>query len=101
MRIRVVTCLLITIVFTLNLGCSTWSPSDEEAARLVKDYYLFFYSGKQVEVKIVRRGEFIKENKCYPIEFMIVPPERQSFRKTFYFFKDGDGKIGVREVQYG
>lgn len=93
--------LLIIIIFSLNSGCSTRAPSDEEAARLVKEYYLFFYSGKQVEVKITHRGEFIKENKCYPIEFIITPSGQKGFKKTFYFFRNEDEKVGIREFQFG
>ncbi|MBI4683182.1 MAG: hypothetical protein HY757_08805 [Nitrospirae bacterium] len=93
--------LLIMIIFSLNSGCSARAPSDEEAARLVKDYYLFFYSGKQVEVKIIQRGEFIKENQCYPIEFIIIPSGQQSFIKTFYFFMNKDNKVEMREFKSG
>jgi hypothetical protein len=101
MQIRAVGCLLIIIVFTLNMGCSTWSPSDEDAVRLVKEYYLFYYNGKEVDAKIIRRENYIKEYECYPIEFLIVPPENRSFKKKFYFFKNDNGKVGVREFQYG
>ncbi len=93
--------LLIAIVLSLNLGCTSWSPSDDEAIGLVKDYYLFYYSGKVVEVKIIRRGEYIKENKCYPVEFLIVPQEQAGFRKTFYFFKNEQGGTDIREFQFG
>jgi len=84
----------------MNAGCTAWSPSDEEAVRLVKEYYLFFYSGKEVDVKIIRRGEYIKEDKCYPIEFLITPAEQKGFNKTFYFFKDEQGTAAIREFQY-
>lgn len=93
--------LLIAIVLSLNLGCTTWSPSDDEAVRFVRDYYLFYYSGKEVEVKIIRRGEYIKENKCYPVEFMIIPQDQAGFRKTFYFFKNEQGETAIREFQFG
>ncbi|MEW6602735.1 MAG: hypothetical protein AB1499_17320 [Nitrospirota bacterium] len=92
--------LLLTIALSIIAGCTTWSPSDDEAVRMVKDYYLFYYSGKEVDVKIIRRGEYLKENGTYPIEFMIVPPEQKGFQKTFYFFKTEQGKIAVREFQY-
>jgi len=95
------TYLLIMVIFSLNSGCSTQAPSDEEAARLVKDYYLFFHSGKQVEVIITRRGAFIEENKCYPIEFIITPSGQEGFKKTFYFFREEDNKLKIREYQFG
>jgi len=101
MQIRAAGCLLVIIIFALGQGCSTWSPTDEEAVRLVKDYYLFDQSGREVEAKLIRRGEYIKENKCYPIEFLIVPADKRSFRKTFYIFKDENGKAAVREFQFG
>jgi hypothetical protein len=100
MQKRVVIYLLILIVFFLNAGCTAWSPSDDEAIRLVKDYYLFFYSGKEVEVKVIRREKYIKENECYPIEFLIVPQAQAGFRKTFYFFKNEQGSVAIREFQF-
>jgi hypothetical protein len=96
-----VSCLLISIAFSLNVGCTSWSPSDDEAVRLVKDYYLFFYSGKEVDVKILRRGKYIKEDKCYPVEFRIRPPGQEGFRKTFYFFRNEQGSVEIREFQVG
>ena len=93
--------LLIIIIFSLNSGCSTQAPSDEEAARLVKEYYLFFSSGKQVEVEITHRGEFIEENKCYPIEFMVTPSGQEGFKKTFFFFIKENKKLEIREFQLG
>lgn len=101
MQRQVVSCLLISIVFSLNVGCAEWSPSDDEAVRLVKEYYLFFYSGKEVEVKVIRRGSYIKENKCYPIEFLIVAPDHEGFKKIFYFFKNEQGNVAIREFQFG
>ena len=96
-----VTSLLIAIVLSLNLGCTAWSPSDDEAVRLVKEYYLFFYSGKEVEVKVIRREKYIKDNKCYPVEFLIVPQDHEGFKKTFYFFKNEQGRVAIREFQIG
>jgi len=101
MQRQVVICLLILIVISLNAGCTAWSPSDDEAVRLVKGYYLFFYSGKEVEVKIIHRGKYIKEDKCFPVEFLILPPGQESFKKTFYFFRDEQGSVAVREFQFG
>ncbi len=93
--------LLIVIVLSLSSGCTPWSPSDDEAGRLVKDYYLYFYSGKAVEVKIIYRGKYIKEDECYPVEFLIVPQDQKGFRKTFYFFKNEQGTVAIREFQVG
>lgn len=101
MQRRAFNCVLILIVFSLNVGCTAWSPSDDEAVRLVKEYYLFFYSGKEVEVQIIQRGAYIEENKCYPIEFLIVSPEQEGFKKIFYFFKNEKGKVAIREFQFG
>lgn len=101
MRKPAVSSLLIVIILSLNLGCTAWAPSDDDADRLVKEYYLFFYGGKAVEVKILRRGEYIKENKCYPIEFLILPEGQAGFRKTFYFFKNEQGEAAIREYQAG
>jgi hypothetical protein len=88
-------------VFSLNVGCTSWSPSDDEAVRLVKDYYLYFHNGKEIDAKIVSRREYIKENKCYPIEFVIMPPDQEGFKKVFYFYKNERGEVAVREFQFG
>ncbi|MBI5665034.1 MAG: hypothetical protein HZC49_08135 [Nitrospirae bacterium] len=97
MQRKVVCCFLILIIFCLIVACSSGSPSDDEAARLVKEYYLFNYGGRQVEVKIISRKKFNKENKSYPIEFLIMPPGQKNFQKTFYFYKNEQGMIEIRE----
>jgi hypothetical protein len=101
MRRGVAGCLLILIVLSLNVGCSSWSPSDDEAVRLVKDYYLYFYNSEVVDAKIVSRWDYIEENKCYPIEFMIIPTDKEGFKKVFYFYKNDKGEVAVREFQFG
>lgn len=100
MHWKTFSCFIISIVILLTAGCTSWSPSDDEAVRLVKDYYLFYYGGKEVNVKIIRRGEYIKENKCYPVEFLIAPPEQKGYSKTFYFFRNEQGRVAIREFQF-
>ncbi|MBI4847364.1 MAG: hypothetical protein HY808_02125 [Nitrospirae bacterium] len=90
----------VAIIFLLCIvySCS-WSPSDDEAVELVKNYYLFYYEGKQADAVILLRGGHIKECDCYSILFQITLPERESFKKTFYFYKSEYGKVEVSEFQ--
>ena len=99
MHRRSIFVLLITIVLSLSSSCTTGAPSDEEAVRLVEDFYLYYHEGKLVNAKIIRRKEYIKEYKCYPVEFLISSPEQESFNKNFYFFKNKSGKVAVREFK--
>jgi hypothetical protein len=83
-------------------GCSaSWSPSDEEAVRLVKGHYLFYRGGKEINAEIIYRGEYIKECKCYPVKLKITDPKNRSYERTFYFFRNESGKVDVREHKLG
>lgn len=88
---------LIISTFSLAAGCSPlWEPSDTEALGLVKSYFLYTRRGKAVDIEITARGKFIRECKCYPIEFQIREPEKEAYKKTFYFFKNQAGNVEVR-----
>lgn len=95
---------LVSIGLALSLafqGCmSAWKVSDEEAVILLKDYYSF-YEEKGVDAEIVNRGRFSQDCECYPIEFYISEADRESFRKTFYFYKNGDGTAGIKKFKFG
>ncbi|MBI5407961.1 MAG: hypothetical protein HZA14_01185 [Nitrospirae bacterium] len=89
---------LTTIIFLLcAVSSCSWAPSDEEAVNLVKSYYLYYYEGKEVEARVMIRGKYFKECECYPIEFQITMPGRESFKKVFYFFKNEYGAVDVSE----
>lgn len=90
---------LIIIVLSLSSSCTTGAPSDDEAIRLVKRFYLYYFEGKKVDAKIIRRGTYIKEYKCYPIEFLISAHKQESSKKTFYFFKNKYGKADIRKFK--
>ncbi len=90
--------LLAVVIFLIVTGCSSkWSLSDEEAIKIVKDYYSF-NEAKEVDVKILNRGEFISECKCYPIEFQITHLNYGHFKTTFYFYKK-DGRIDIKKFK--
>ena len=92
---------VISVLF-VYAGCSaSWSPSDDEAVRLVKGHYLFYRGGKEINAEIIYRGEFVKECKCYPVKLKIIDPENRSHERTFYFFKNKSGKVDVREHELG
>jgi hypothetical protein len=80
------------------VGCvPTWIPSDKEAAKLVREYFLFYDSGKTVEATVVKRGEIIEECDCLPIIFKIVSSSGSNKNMTFYFYKNGSGNIEANE----
>jgi hypothetical protein len=84
-------------VFILLTGCSSlWLPSDETAAQLVNDYYLFYHSGEKVKASVIERGEFIKECECYPIKFKIIFSNQRNNNKTFYFYKKKSGEVALK-----
>lgn len=83
-------------------GCSgTWSPSDEDAVRLVKKYYLYYKDGKEIDAQIIYRGEFEKECECYPVKYRIILSRDTSFEKTYYIFKNDSGNVDIREYRFG
>jgi hypothetical protein len=93
--------LLIILSFHLLTGCLfSWSPSDEEAVELLKNYYSY-YEEKGVEARVINRGKFIEECNCYPIEFQIIQSKKLVFNKTFYFYKNGDGTAGIKKFKFG
>ena len=80
------------------VGCvPTWIPSDKEAAKLVREYYLFYDNGKSVQATAVKRGDIIAECDCYPIVFKIVFSGGRNNNKTFYFYKNQSGKVVANE----
>jgi hypothetical protein len=98
---RSYTLIILTAGLLIITGCfQTWGPSDDEAVSLLTDYYSF-YEEKGVEAEVVKRGEYIKECACYPIEFEISDARHGSYRKTFYFYKNTDGSTGIKKFKYG
>jgi len=98
---KILILLLVIPVFLFYTGCSSsWVPSNEEAIQLVKDHYLFFYGGKEVEASVIERGSYMDECKCYPIKFKIIISNHSDNTKTFYFYKDGFGE-GDLKSYYG
>jgi hypothetical protein len=92
--------LAITLLQFLT-GCfSTWTPSDEEAVKLLKNYYSF-YEEEGVEASIIKRGTIIDDCSCFPIEFQIMNSEKGTYTKTFYFFKNGDGVPEIKKFKFG
>jgi hypothetical protein len=84
------------------MACSSvWEPSDSEAVHLIENFYLFSRAGKEVDAEIIERGKFIRECKCFPVKFRIMSQKQESFEKTFYFLKNENGIVEVREYQFG
>ncbi|MEN8262448.1 MAG: hypothetical protein ABFR82_03200 [Nitrospirota bacterium] len=88
--------LLIPVFLFFSACSSSWSPSDEQAVKLVKEYYLFAHHGKKVKAEVVKRGEFIEKCECYPIKFKLIFSRRNN-NMTFYFYKNKSGKAAVRK----
>ena len=85
-------------VLIFHAGCSSsYFLSDDDAVKLVKDHYLFYFEGKNVEAEIIERGSYIKKCSCYPIKFKISLSNSRNNEKTLYFYKNEYGKISVRE----
>ncbi len=80
---------------------SVWEPSDSEAVDLIKNYYLFSKSGKEINAEIVERSKFGGECECFPIKFKITSNKHGSFEKTFYFSKNETGSVEVSEYKFG
>ncbi len=92
--------LLFALIFLVT-GCfSSWTPSDDEAVRLLKDYYSF-YKKMGIEAEIINRGDFITECKCYPIEFQIAHSTNGTYKKTFYFAKNNSGAVEIKKFKFG
>ena len=96
-------CLLpVIIALSFITACSSvWEPSDDEAVRLLENYYLFSRNGKEIDAEIIERGKFIRECKCFPVKFRIMSQRQESFEKKFYFLKNENGIVEVREYQFG
>lgn len=93
---------LLIIALSLITACSSaWEPSDNEAVRLLENYYLFSRNGKEIDAEIIERKKFNKECKCFPVKFRIISKKHESFEKTFYFFKSKTGIVEVSEYQFG
>ena len=94
--------IIMTGLVILYAGCSaSWLPSDKDAVKMVKGYYLFYRGGEDINAEVVSRGEYIKECKCYPVKFKVLVSERNSYEKTFYFFKNQSGRVDIREYKLG
>ncbi len=90
-------CSIIIALSFMSACSSLWEPSDSEALHLVENYYLFSRAGKEIDAEIIERGKFISECKCYPVKFKIMITKKESFKKTFYFFKNETGIVEVSE----
>ena len=92
-------CLLAMIfIFLFYVGCvPSWIPTDKSAIELVRDYYLFFNNGETVQATVAKRGEYMKECSCYPIQFKIIFPSARTNYKTFYFYKNTAENVEVKE----
>jgi hypothetical protein len=101
-KVKSLLCLFLAIIFLqLLAGCySTLTLSDEDAVKLLKNYYSF-YEQKGVDAEIIKRGEFIKECNCYPIEFHVIHLENGTYDRTFYFYKNGNGTPEIKKFKYG
>ena len=88
---------LLIPVFLFFIACSSsWLLSDEEAVKLVHDYYLFYHGGEKVKASVVERGEFIEKCECYPIKFKLIFSRRNN-NMTFYFYKNGSGEVTIKK----
>ncbi len=91
---------LLVSVLLLYSGCTVSdSFSDGEAVKLVKSFYLFSRGGREVEARVIQRGEYSGDCKCYPVTFEIGSRGRQGISKTFYIFKNKSGTLDVREYK--
>jgi len=100
--IKISCLMLLMVLFFIYAGCShTWSPSDQNALKLVKEYYLYFHAGEKVDAEILKREEFVKTCVCYPIQFQITGSTAKSGVKTFYFIKNKSGEIEIKRYTYG
>ena len=90
--------LTLTFIFLFYVGCApSWIPTDKSAVELVRDYYLFFAEGETVQATVAKRGEYIKDCSCYPIQFKITSSSARTNFKTFFFYKNTAGDIAVKE----
>ena len=91
--------LLTTFIMLFLTAClSTSAPSDEQAVKLLRDYFSF-YDNRGVDAKITKRGGFIKECNCYPIEFQLVDSKNNKDKMTFYFYKNESGSIEIKKYK--
>jgi hypothetical protein len=88
---------LLVCALLVYAGCnSSYTFSDSESVKLVKNYYLFYHEGREVEARVMHRGEYMEDCECYPLTFEIRSKGRQRISKTFYFFRDQAGKMDIR-----
>ena len=95
---------VLSILFSflmLSACSSSWSPSDDEALKLVQNYYLFYHEGRQVEARIIKRHTYSKDCDCVPVEFRVKFSDKEGFKKVFYFFKNEEGKTDIRIHRLG
>ena len=86
---------LLIPLFLFFIACSSSRLlSDEEAVKLVHDYYLFYHGGEKVIASVAERGELIEKCECYPIKFKIIFSSRNN-NKTFYFYKNESGEVVI------
>jgi len=91
--------LYLAVIFILLTSCiATFAPSDDEAVKLLRDYFSF-YNEQGVEAKIIKRGEFLTDCKCYPIAFQIINSKNKKETLTFYFYKDGSGPVEIKKFK--
>ncbi|MEN8263743.1 MAG: hypothetical protein ABFR82_09795 [Nitrospirota bacterium] len=92
--------IIMTGILILYAGCSaSWSPSDQDAVKMLKEHYLFYRGGEEINAEVVSRAEYIKECKCYPVKFKVLVSENNSYEKTFYFFKNQSGGVDIRKYK--
>jgi hypothetical protein len=91
---------LLVCTLLVFAGCnSSYTFSDSEAVKLVKSYYLFYHQGREVEARVMHRGEYIEDCECYPLTFEIRSKGRSNVSKAFYFFRDKSGTLDIREYR--
>ncbi len=92
--------IIMTGILILYAGCSaSWSPSDQDAVKMLKEHYLFYRGGEEINAEVVSRAEYIKECKCFPVKFKVFVSENNSYEKTFYFFKNQSGGVDIRKYK--
>lgn len=84
-------------LLTAFTACSPmWSPSDQEAVKLLKDHYSFYNNGESIEAEVIERDEYNEECECYPVRFKIAYESGRDNHKTFYIYKNDYGNATIR-----
>ncbi len=92
--------IIMTGILILYAGCSaSWAPSDQDAVKMLKEHYLFYRGGEEINAEVVSRAEYVKECKCFPVKFKVLVSENNSYEKTFYFFKNQSGRVDIRKYK--